>query len=120
MMKGFVLGHELGHNFGCCHDIYETEYCRYYPTGLGHHIEKGKNEKGHATIMTYRQQDYPVKVNYYSNPSVILPETGTATGVEGVSDCASVITQNRFHMSNIGDESARSQCGIVPIWIGKI
>ena len=59
--------------------------------------------------MAYRRSGYNARVNYYSNPSVILPLTGTPTGVAGVSDTARVITQNRFIMAANGDESAKCQ-----------
>ena len=58
------------------------------------------------TVLAYTATGHETRVNYYSNPSVILPLTGTPTGVAGVSDTARVITQNRFIMAANGDESA--------------
>ena len=54
--------------------------------------------------------DYPghiTRVNYYSNPNVIFNETGTPTGVVGISNNAAVITLNRFKMAALGDESTK-------------
>ena len=47
--------------------------------------------------------------NFWSNPRIILPESGTPLGVEGVSDNAKVLTQTRFTNAAFGDESG--QCG---------
>merc|ERR1712121_68053 len=45
------------------------------------------------------------KVNYYSNPEVLLPATGTPTGVAGQADSADVLIRNRFKLAAVGDES---------------
>ena len=106
----FVVGLELGQNFGSHHDIYSAPNQNdFYSYGYGHHIEKGSLNKGARTILAYSRSGYDVRVNYYSNPSVIYPLTGTPTGVAGVSNTASVITQNRFTMAGHGDESGT--CG---------
>ena len=47
--------------------------------------------------------------NFWSNPRMILPESGTPLGMAGVSDNAAVLTKNRFIFSAAGDESG--QCG---------
>ena len=56
--------------------------------------------------MAYHASGHGHVVNYYSNPNVILPDTGTPTGLAGVSDNAAVLTKNRFMMAALGDESA--------------
>ena len=104
-ISSFVVGHELGHNFGAHHDIYDAYPGGVYSYGYGHHIERGSFSSGAQTILAYYRSGYGVRVNYYSNPSVVLPLTGTPTGVEGVSNNAAVIMQNRFTMAANGDES---------------
>ena len=56
--------------------------------------------------MAYSAPGHGHRVNYYSNPAVILPDTGTPTGVAGISNNAAVLTRNRFMMAALGDESA--------------
>ena len=106
----FVVGHALGHNFGSNHDIYSApNRNNFYSYGYGHHIEKGSLTTGARTILAYSRAGYETRVNYYSNPSVIYPLTGTTTGVAGVSNTAAVIRENRFNMAAHGDESGA--CG---------
>ena len=59
--------------------------------------------------MAYGTEGHPYRRNYWSNPRMILPESGTPLGVEGVSDNAAVLTNNRFTYAATGDESG--QCG---------
>ena len=45
--------------------------------------------------MAYYTSGHSGRMNYWSNPNVLLPQTGTPTGVEGVSDNARLLTENR-------------------------
>ena len=60
-------------------------------------------------------QRYGNKVNYYSNPDVTFPATGTPTGVEGVSNNAKVMTEVRFNMAAMGDESGTCRGAPAPV-----
>ena len=100
----YVFGHELGHNFGCHHDILVADNT-YFSYGHGHHIEQGDASHGYRTIMAYWAPNHHVIANYYSNPSVDFPITQTPTGVADVSNNARVITENRFAFAANGDES---------------
>ena len=46
--------------------------------------------------MSYPAFGHHNVVNYYSNPGVVLPATGTPTGQAGLSDVAAVITKERY------------------------
>ena len=59
--------------------------------------------------MSYSAQGHQKRINYFSNPRMILPESGTPLGVEGESDNAAVLTRNRFRYAATGDESGK--CG---------
>ena len=48
--------------------------------------------------MAYNAFGHKNRVNYYSNPNVIFPTTGTATGVVGLSNNARVISENRWEL----------------------
>lgn len=49
-------------------------------------------------------------MNYYSNPDVIFPTTGTPTGVTDVSNNARLITANRFAMAACGTDEQNGNC----------
>ena len=55
--------------------------------------------------MGYDVPNHGDRVNYYSNPAVTLPATGTPTGVAGESDVARVFMENIDAVSALGDES---------------
>ena len=59
--------------------------------------------------MSYFYEGHPKRINYFSNPRMILPESGTRLGVRGESDNAAVLTRNRFRYAATGDESGK--CG---------
>ena len=109
---GYTFGHELGHNFGCHHDIVSATNT-YFSYGHGHHIEQGQASQGYRTVLAYTAPNHRARANYYSNPAVILPITGTPTGVEGVSDNARVITENRFAFASLGNEANTCSNGSV-------
>ena len=72
-------------------------------------LSKGTAVTGLRTIMAYRSGDHFYRRNYWSNPRLNLPESGTSLGVEGVSDNALVLTNNRFTYAATGDESGQCE-----------
>ena len=56
--------------------------------------------------MGYEVSNHGDRINYYSNPAVTLPATGTPTGAAGESDVARVFMENIDTVSALGDESA--------------
>jgi len=95
----YSLGQHIGINIGLLHNVEANENFKY-PQGHGHLIEGG-----YRTIMAYPHDQHHPKVNYYSNPEVLLPATGTPTGVAGQADNADVLIRNRFKLAAVGDES---------------
>jgi len=95
----YSFGHEIGHNFGCQHDP-DTSTNYDYPYGHGHLIQTG-----YRTVLAYNSPGHQTRVNYYSNPNVDYPGTGTSTGVSGLSNNARVITENRAAMDALGSDS---------------
>ena len=74
-------------------------------------LTQGTASTGLRTIMAYPYKGHPSQGvrNFWSNPRMILPETGTPLGVEGVSDNAALLTEYRSTFAAFGDESG--QCG---------
>ena len=110
MQKGvFALAHEIGHNFGLAHDRANANIL-IYPYGTGHLIDQGRsrNRLGFRTIMAEVGRGHMQQVNYFSNPDIIYPGTGTPTGTTK-SNNARVLMNNRFKMAALGDESRRCQ-----------
>ena len=104
--NGFTLAHEIGHNFGLAHDRANARKL-IYPYGTGHLIDQGRsrNRLGFRTIMAYGAPGHLNQVNYFSNPDIIYPWTGTPTGTTK-SNNARVLMNNRFKMAALGDESS--------------
>ena len=102
----FSFGHELCHNMGCAHNI-EDDTNPKNPYAFGHFLKEGNGKKGFRSIMAYPDPWYPTRVNYYSNPAVEYPETGTPTGVAGSANNVAVLLKNRFKMAKLGDESIK-------------
>ncbi len=100
LLSFYVLGHELGHNFGLLHNK-EDAPNPTYADGLGYLLPGGK----HRTIMSYTSEFKEQRINYYSNPDVIYPKTGQPTGVLGSANNVRILTLNRFAMAALGDES---------------
>ena len=102
----YSFGHELGHNFGATHNTEEATNSRF-SYGHGHLITPTGASKysGYRTIMAYFADGHYERVNYYSNPNVNYPGTGTPTGVADVSDNARVFVENRHSFAGLGDES---------------
>ena len=100
----YSFGHEIGHNIGLYHDE-GTSRNPKYTYGHGGFIAKGRGSTGYRTTMSYSQTGYTTRVNYYSNPSVKHPVTGTVTGVAGKADNARLLTEQRFKLAAMGSES---------------
>ena len=100
----FSFGHELAHSFGAYHNRETGHINPFYAYGQGHLIAKGSASTGYRSIMAYHANGHSRRVNYYSNPSVIYPATGSPTGTTD-SNNAAVLTGNRRALRDVGDES---------------
>jgi len=101
----YSFGHEIAHNLGAEHDPRYSNNLNF-PDGHGHLIERGGHYMGLRTILAYSSPGHQMRVNYYSNPKVNHPYTKTPTGVEGLSDNASVLMRNIDRLASLGNETA--------------
>ena len=101
----YSFGHEIAHNLGAEHDPKYSNNL-HFPQGHGHLIERGGHYMGLRTILAYSSPGHQMRVNYYSNPRVNHPRTKTPTGVEGLSDNASVLMRNIDSLASLGNETA--------------
>ena len=108
----YSFGHEVGHSMGLAHNPEETTN-NLFSQGHGHLIQPGSAPRGYRTILAYSAQGHRDRKNFYSNPALLLPETGTATGKVGVSNNAAVLNMNRFRMAGVGDESSACFDGLL-------
>ena len=106
----YSFGHEIGHNLGATHNPEESTNS-VFDYGTAHLIQPtgATTYSGYRTILAYFADGHYNRVNYYSNPAIMFPTTGTATGVVGVSNNAAVLNQNRAAYAALGDES--QACG---------
>jgi len=102
----YTFGHELGHNIGLEHNKeYDTDKI-VKPYAYGHLIAPGDGQRPkYYTIMSYARKGHYKQVNYYSNPRINLPMTGTPLGVEEEADSARLLNERRAKIAGVGDES---------------
>jgi len=109
----YSFGHEVGHNIGLHHNP-AVATNNAYPYATGHLITQGAATTGFRTIMAYYASGHRTRVNYYSNPEVIFPLTGTPTGIEGVSNNAALLNLNRAALAATGNEFLTCETTVTP------
>jgi len=72
-----------------------------YPTGYGF-LMRPPVDSGYRTILGYSAPGYKTRINYYSNPAISYKNI--PTGETGANN-ARVLTERRFLMAAVGDES---------------
>ena len=100
----YSFGHEIGHNIGAQHNP-EASTNSQFSYAHGHLIQQGTANTGVRTIMAYSATGHSTRVNYWSNPNVNHPTTGTPTGVAELSNNAALLTLRRYTLASIADES---------------
>ena len=102
----YSFGHELGHNFGCQHNVEAPATNPVFSYGYGYLIGKDTGILGYRTILAYNHPNHTTRVNRYSNPSINYPPTVVnPTGVVNVANNAAVLMRNRFTFAALGNET---------------
>jgi hypothetical protein len=106
----YTFGHEVSHNFGNDHDQYDKT--NKIPYAHGYHIPgtKARTIMAYLRPAKYGANRHTQEINYYSNPDVKFKNV--PTGVEGKADSARLITEHRFVIAGVGDESAKCSINI--------
>jgi len=97
----YSFGHEIAHMVGALHNREAGSVNSKYPTGYGYLMRPPVNS-GYRTILAYGARGYYNRVNYYSNPNVSFNNVPTG---DANNNNAKVLTERRFLMANVGDES---------------
>jgi len=97
-----VVQHELGHTFGCVHDLetQKKENAPDYKYGHGTYVKVNGTSK--RTIMSYPRTAKERPINYFSSPNVKYKGKTIGSSIE---NCARVIRENRFAIAAISDET---------------
>jgi len=103
----YSFGHEIGHIVGAQHNKETGANNPAYPNGYGF-LMKPPVKSGYRTILSYLFIGYNTRINYYSNPAVSYKNI--PTGETGANN-AGVLTERRFLMAAVGDESL--SCNLV-------
>jgi len=108
----YTFGHEVSHNMGNTHDkitdkaastVNKPAYAK------GYHLP-GTNFRTIMAYPVYTQtgvEKFAKNINYYSNPS--LKFKNVAMGKKGEANASRMITEIRFALAAVGDESEKCQ-----------
>ena len=109
----YSFAHEMGHNMGAHHDPTTAGSAQgAYPYSYGYWISNpATGRKDYRTIMAYdTTSSYSYssqRVNYWSNPDVILPATGSPTGTQ--------TSNNARTLNNTTSSVAQFRDGLNPL-----
>jgi hypothetical protein len=97
----YTFGHEIAHMVGALHNREAGSVNIPYPTAYGFLMRPPVNS-GYRTILAYPDEGYITRINHYSNPAISFFNIPTG---ELDSNNAQVMTERRFIMAGVGDES---------------
>jgi len=109
----YTFGHEVSHNMGNTHDKYADAKSSSTPNKPAY--AKGFHIPGtdYRTIMAYPYgEKFAKTVNYYSNPNLKFKKV--AMGDKKEADASRMITEIRFALAGLGDESTKCATTIKP------
>ena len=109
-----VLAHEIGHNFGCNHDLANASGDQFYPYGYGWHFT-GSDGVQYRTVMAYAPG---ASIPYFSSPSLFFK--GVATGDAIQADNARAMNSSAYTVANFRASPESTPTGGMPFFQNSV
>lgn len=109
-----LLAHEIGHNFGCSHDLANASGFQFYPYGYGWRFN-GNDRVQYRTVMAYAPG---TSIPYFSSPALFYK--GVATGDAVQADNVRAMNTSAYTVANFRASPEATPTGGMPFFLNSI